>query len=170
MFYTYSGKEALRHLLQVTSGLDSLVLGEKQILGQVKSAVERAQSKGMFTKTFNILSNIAIRTGKKAQNETDISFGGSSVSWAAVVMAEELLGSLNEKSFLIIGAGKMGEMAINQLHAKGASKIYLMNRTQENAEAVAKRYSGIPAAFPDIKEILTEVDVCVCSVGAPHYT
>src|SRR3989338_1127663 len=81
MFYNYTDKEALQHLLKVASGLDSLVLGEKQILGQIKNAVERAQTKGMFTKTFNILSNIAIRTGKKAQTETDISFGGSSVSW-----------------------------------------------------------------------------------------
>ena len=169
MFYSYTGKEALQHLLRVVCGLDSLVLGERQILGQVKTAVERAQGKGMFTKTFNILSNIAIRTGKKAQTETDISFGGSSVSWAALMMAEELLGNLKGKSFLIIGAGKMGEMAIGQIHSKGVSKIYLMNRTHETAEALASQYQGIPVAFSDIKEILTEVDVGVCSVGAPHY-
>lgn len=169
LFYCYTGKEALRHLLRVTAGLDSLVLGEKQILGQVKAAVERARNRTMFTKTFNILSNIAIRTGKKAQAETDISFGGSSISWAAVIMAQGLLGDLRGKKFLIIGAGKMGEMAISQIHSKGVSKIYLMNRTQETAEAMANKYQGIPAAFSDIKEILTEVDVCVCSVGAPHY-
>jgi len=144
-------------------------LGEKQILGQVKTAVERAQNKALFTRSFNILSNIAIRTGKKAQSETDISFGGSSVSWAAVVMAENLLGGLQGKSFLIIGAGKMGEMAISQIHAKGVNKIYLMNRTQETAESMANKYNGIPVAFSDIKEILTEVDACVCSVDAPHY-
>ena len=86
--YTYEDTQAIEHLLKVASGLDSLVLGEKQILGQVKKAAERSRELGLLSKYFNILTNIAIRAGKKAQSETDISFGGSSISWAAIEMAQ----------------------------------------------------------------------------------
>ena len=167
--YVYSDADAIEHLLRVTAGLDSLVLGEKQILGQVKASVERAREIGTISRYFNILTNTAIRAGKKAQNETDISLGGSSISWAAIGMAEQTLGSLNNKSVLVIGAGKMGELALGNLCNKGLGKIYLMNRTGEKAEALAEQYKGIAASFWDIKDILTEVDLCICSVGAPHY-
>lgn len=169
VFYVHADKDAVRHLLQVTSGLDSLVLGEKQILGQVKTAIERAQQKGMFTRQFNILTNIAIRTGKKVQTETDISYGGSSVSWAAVVMAEKLQKTLTGKKILIIGTGKMGEMAISQFHSKGVKEICLMNRTQSTAEILAAKYACVPSAFCDIKEKLADTDVAICSTDAPHY-
>lgn len=168
-FYTYTHKDAIAHLLRVICGLDSLVIGEKQILGQLKETLERAQERGLFNKSFNILSNIAIRTGKKAQSETDISYGGSSISWAALVKAEKLLGSLKDRSMLIIGAGKMGELALEQVVNKGIKDLYLMNRTGEKAEELAAKYNAIPASFMDIKEILTSVDACICSVGAPHY-
>jgi glutamyl-tRNA reductase len=167
--YTYQGEQAIEHLMRVTTGLDSLILGEKQILGQVKTSVERARELTMLSKYFNLLTNSAIRAGKKAQTETDISCGGSSVSWAAINMAEQRLGTLNGKSILIIGAGKMGELALSHIHDKGASKIYLMNRTGEKAEALAQKFSGIPVSFMDTKEVLTEVDICICSAGAPHY-
>lgn len=167
--YTYEDAAAIKHFLQVTCGLDSLVLGEKQILGQVKTAVDNARQAGTISKYFNILTNIAIRAGKKAQNETAISLGGSSISWAAIGLSEQILGSLQGKSVLIIGAGKMGEMALDNLCNKDLGKIYLMNRTGEKAETLAERYGGIAASFWDIKEILAEVDLCICSVGAPHY-
>lgn len=167
--YTYKNDQAVDHLMRVATGIDSLVLGEKQILGQVKTAVERARTHTILSKYFNILTNVAIRAGKKAQNETDISCGGSSISWAAINMAEEHLNTLQGKSILIIGAGKMGELALAQIHSKGASKIYLMNRTGEKAEVLAQKFSGIPVSFMDIKETLLDVDICICSVGAPHY-
>ena len=153
----------------MATGLDSLVLGERQILGQVKSAVDRARERGVFSKYFNILTNIAIRAGKKAQNETEINCGGSSISWAAIGMAEQILGPLKGKSVLVIGAGKMGELALGNLCNKGLEKIYLMNRTGEKAENIARQYGGVAASFWDIKEILAEVDLCICSAGAPHY-
>ncbi len=167
--YSYAGPLAIEHLLRVAAGIDSLVLGEKQILGQVKAAVERSREAGAISRYFNILTNIAIRAGKKAQNETEISFGGSSISWAAIEMAERTLGSLEGKKVLVIGAGKMGEMALSTLSKKGMGKIYLMNRTGEKAEVLAEQYGGIAASFWDIKELLAEVDLCICSVGAPHY-
>ncbi len=167
--YAYENNEAVEHLLKVATGLDSLILGEKQILGQVKTAVKRSRQLGLLSKYFNILTQIAIRTGKKAQGETDISYGGSSISWAAIEMAQQILGTLQNKSVLVIGAGKMGELALDTLHKRGVAKIYLMNRTGEKAEALAQQYGGIAASFWDIKEILTEVDVAFCAVGAPHY-
>lgn len=168
-FYIHTGQEAVRHFLRVTAGLDSLVIGEKQILGQVKSSLERAQERAMFVKDFNILANIAVRAGKIAQTKTTISYGGSSISWAAMVWAEKILGTLKEKTVLIVGAGKMSELAIGQINNKGVKKIYLMNRTEEKARNLSQKFSCIPSAFSEIKETMAEADICICSVGAPHY-
>jgi glutamyl-tRNA reductase len=167
--YTYEGDQALNHLLRVACGLESLILGEKQILGQVKHSVERARESGTLSRYFNILTNLAVRTGKKAQSETAICHGGSSISWAAIEMAQKTAGDLQDRSVLVIGAGKMGEIALNHLHDLGVKKIYLMNRTGEKAENLATRYNGVAASFWNIKEILSEVDICFCAVGAPHY-
>ncbi len=174
-FYRYSGRETIEHLLRVSSGLDSLVLGEKQILGQVKDSVARAQARTMFSRHFNILSNIAIRAGKKAHSQTAISYGGSSVSWAAVIMAEKILGTLCDKSVLLIGAGKMGKLTVKQIQNKDVQKIYLINRTRAKAEALAqectcaRKGSAEAVSFCDIQETLSYVDVCICSSAAPHY-
>lgn len=168
-FYRYDEGRAIRHFLHVCAGLDSIVFGERQILGQVKTAIELSRKRGMLGKSFNVLSGIAIRTGKKAQNETRISYGGVSVSWAAVTMAKRMLGTFQNKSFLIIGAGKMGHLAAGHLKNKGARHIYIMNRSKEKAEQLARKFDGTPVSFWDIKEVLREVDVCICSAGAPHY-
>ncbi len=168
--YTYEAREALEHLLRVACGLESMVLGEKQILGQVKDAIERARQSGSLSRYFNILTNLAVHTGKKAQHETDIAHGGSSISWAAIAMAQKACGGkLQDKAVLVIGAGKMGEIALGHLHELGIKKTYLMNRTGEKAEDLATKYNGIPASFWNIREILAEVDICFCAVGAPHY-
>jgi len=167
--YSYEDQDALNHLLRVACGIESLVLGERQILGQVKHSVERAREFGTLSRYFNILTNLAIRTGKKAQQETEISHGGSSISWAAIEMAKKAAGDLQDKSVLVIGAGKMGEIALNHLHDQGVKKIFLMNRTGEKAENLAVRYNGVAASFWNIKEILSEVDICFCAVGAPHF-
>ena len=167
--YTFENAQALEHLLRVACGLESLVLGERQILGQVKHSVERAREYGTLSRYFNILTNLAIRAGKKAQHETAIGLGGSSISWAAIEMAQKTLGDLQDKSVLVIGAGKMGEIALNHLHDLGVKKIFLMNRTGEKAASLATRYNGVSASFWNIKEILSEVDLCFCAVGAPHY-
>ena len=168
-FYTYYGQQAIRHLLEVSAGIDSLVLGEEQILGQVKLAFERAKNFGMLSRHFNILSNVAIRTGKKARTETNINLGGLSVSWAAINKAEEILGDLKDRLILVIGAGKMSELAVGHIQNKQFKKLYLMNRTQDNAKNLAEKYGGEAVAFCDLKEILSQVDICICSAGAPHY-
>lgn len=168
-FYTHVHQAATRHLLRVTSGLDSLVLGEKQILGQVKTAVMMAQELSLFQHQFNILSNLAIKTGKKAQSETDISWGGSSVGWAAVARAEKTLNTLQDKTALVIGAGKMSQLTLQQMTNKGLKKLYLMNRTHEKAATMAESNNAELVSLYDLKEILAKVDFCICAVTAPHY-
>ncbi len=168
-FYTFSGQEAIRHLLHVTTGLDSLIIGEKQILGQVREALEFSSGRGMMSRTFNILANLVLQTGKKVRRETQIDFGGSSISWASVMMAQKIFGSLQDKTVLILGSGKMGRLAVQQLENKGVKKIYIMNRTTEKAEELAKASGGEAVSFWDMKEILPKVDVCICSAGCIHY-
>ena len=169
MFYMLEGPAAVQHFLEVACGLDSLILGEKQILGQIKEAVGVSREKGLMDKALNILTNYVLETGKKARQDTDIDFGGMSVSAAAVSTAQSLLGSLQDKSVLVVGSGKMGALALNYLHQKKARQIYLMNRTLENAAAVAEEVKAEVVPFWNMKATLSEVDVCICSSGAPHY-
>lgn len=168
-FYVYYKERAVEHLLHVATGLDSLALGEKQILGQLKRAVETAQAKLMLSKGFNILFNVAVRAGKKAQSETDISYGGSSISGVAVKMLEETLGTLRNKSVLILGAGKMSALTADRLREKGSTGIYVMNRDIEKAGKLAGQLSAKAVSFFNLKEVLIEVDACICSTGAPHF-
>ncbi len=168
-FYVHTHVEATRHLFRVTAGLDSLIVGEKQILGQVRTAVIQAQELALFQQHFNILSNLAIRVGKKAQTETEISWGGSSIAWAAVTRAEQVLGSLKDKKVLVVGAGKMSQLTLAQMSSKGLQELYLMNRTYEKAKPMAQSYNAKFVSFYDLKEILSKVDICICAVNAPHY-
>lgn len=168
-FYILRDENVVSHLFRVVTGLDSMILGEKQILGQVKGAVDSSREKQLLNRAFNILSHMAIETGRKIRRETHIDFGGSSISWAAVVKAQEILGTLEGKSVLLLGAGKMGFMASEQLKSRGVKKILVMNRTPEKAEEMAQQCGGTAVHFWQMKEALEEVDVCICSTGAPHY-
>lgn len=169
LFYCFRDRLAVRHLFSLATGMESLILGERQILGQLKAAIERAQKRGMFGKNFNILTNVAIRTGKKAQTETDISFGGLSVSWAALAKAGKEIGDLSDKEILVIGAGKMSKLTVGGLRHRKFKKLYLMNRTQAKAKDLADKMEGEAVGFCDIKEILSKVDVGICASSAPHY-
>jgi glutamyl-tRNA reductase len=169
LFYVLEGQEAVTHLLRVACGLDSLILGEKQILGQIKEAVLLSRQHAMMDKTFNILTNLGLETAKKARRETHIDFGGSSVSWASVMMAQKILGSLQDKTVLILGSGKMGRLAVEQLINKGVKKIYIMNRTIEKAQELANQSGGTAVPFWEMADILPQADVCICSSSCPHY-
>jgi len=168
-FYVHASNQAIVHLLRVSGGIESLVLGEKQILGQVKAAIELSRGAGMLGKYFNLVTNAAIRVGKKAQNETLIGCGGSSTSWAAITMAHSLLGSLENKNILILGAGKMGKLTVNHLQNKGLANIYIVNRSYEKAVTLAEKCGGTAVGFWDLKMAMQNSDICICSVGAPHY-
>lgn len=168
-FYVRHEKDVVEHLFRVINGLDSMILGEKQILGQVKCAVAWSQQKQMMNRTFNILTNLAIETGKKVRRDTLIDYGGSSISWAAVTEAQNILGTLDGKTVLVMGSGKMGFLAVQELRNKGVEKIFIMNRTHEKAVELAEQCGAQAVMFWQIKEILTEADACICSTGAPHY-
>jgi glutamyl-tRNA reductase len=169
LFYILEGAGAVEHLLRVACGVDSLILGEKQIMGQIREAVLLSGQHLMMDKTFNILTNLVLETGKKARRETRIDSGGSSVSWAAVMMAQNILGSLQDKTVLVLGSGKMGCLAIQQLGNKGVRKIYIMNRTMEKAQELARQNGGTAVGFWEISDILSLIDVCICSANCPHY-
>jgi glutamyl-tRNA reductase len=168
-FYIHKQEAAVRHLFNVACGLDSLVIGESQILGQVKTAADSARNQRMMDKVFNILLNVAIHGGKLVKTRTDISFGGSSVSWAAVAMANQALESLEGKNVLIIGAGKMSQLTAGQLSRRSIANVFVMNRTLDKAKALAQQIGGHAVALWDMKDVLSHVDVCICSAGAPHY-
>lgn len=168
-FYVKNAQDVVDHIFDVACGLDSLVIGEKQILGQVKEAAELSRRVGIFGRVFNVLCNIAVNAGKTAQTETQISSGGSSVSWAAVTSAQKILTTLEDKSILIIGAGKMSQLTAGQLLRKSVKKIYVTNRTFQNAQTLARDIGGQAVMFWDLKNILAKADVCICSSGAPHF-
>jgi len=168
-FYVYADEKALRHLFSVACGLDSLIIGEKEILGQVKAAVALARKQSMMGRFMNILTNVILRTAKKVRHETSISTGGASVSWAAVRKAEEFLGGLRDKSVMILGAGKMSHLAAGDFRRKGVAELYVVNRTRENGEELARQFQAQAVDFFDIKDVLPRVDVCICSASAPHY-
>jgi glutamyl-tRNA reductase len=169
LFYIHHEKDVVSHLFRVVTGLESLILGEQQILGQVKCAVAWAQSRRMLNRTFNILTNFVVETGKKVRRDTLIDAGGSSISWAAVAATQNILGPLDGKSFLVIGSGKMGQLAVQELKNKGISKIFIMNRTYEKAQELAKESGAQAVPFWQLRETLAAVDGCICSTRAPHF-
>lgn len=161
------GLEAARHLFAVASGLDSLVVGEGEILGQVKSAYETAKSAGMTGKRLNVLFQRALYVGKKARTETGISAGSSSVPSVAVQLAESIFGRLAGKSAAILGAGAMAELAAKHLVCRGVGRLAVANRTWERAYALAARFQGEAVRWDGIPGVLAEADVVIASTGAP---
>jgi glutamyl-tRNA reductase len=162
------GLEAVRHLFEVAAGLDSLVVGESEILGQVKTAYEAAKNAGMTGKGLNVLFQRALFVGKKARTETGISVGSASVPSVAVQLAESIFGQLTGKAALILGAGAMAELAAEYLVAKGIGRLHVANRTWERAYALAARYQGEAVVWEEFTHALVEADVVISSTGAPQ--
>jgi glutamyl-tRNA reductase len=164
--YSQHDDAAITHLFEVAAGLDSAVLGESEILGQVRTAWEHAQEEGGAKATLNLLFRHAIETGKRARTETSIGRGTASVSHAAVEMATERLGSLIGRRVLVVGAGTMGEgIAAALIHA-GANNVGVANRTVERAEKLAARIGGSVVPFVDLPAALAETDVLLTCTGA----
>jgi len=156
------------HLFKVASGLDSLVVGEVEILGQVKDALRSAERAQSASKWLYTLFRRAIETGKRARAETAISAGAASVSWAAVELARQRLPSLASAQVLLIGAGATAESVARALAAQGVEGIMVANRTRERAEALAATYNGIAVPFAQMLSYLVAADVVICSTDAPH--
>lgn len=167
--YSFDGEECIRHLFNVASSLDSLVLGEGQILSQVKEAYAMGREAGTTSTVLNTLFHRAIATGKRVRTETRIQYNSVSVSYAAVELAREELGGLEGKNALIFGAGKMAELTIQHLLSRGVSKIYVANRHIERARVLADRFQGEAIPFDEAMKRAVDADVIVTSTGAPHY-
>ncbi|TDM04470.1 glutamyl-tRNA reductase [Macrococcus carouselicus] len=161
--------EAVRHLYRVTAGLDSIVLGETQILGQIRDSFLLAQSEGATGTIFNKLFKEAITLAKRAHSETDISSKAVSVSYAAVELSKKILGSLKGKRILIIGAGEMAELALENLAGSGAQDITVMNRTAEKARTLAGRFGGQHVLMEELQCALLEHDIVISSTSARDY-
>ena len=167
--FFYEGDGAIEHLFQVTCGLNSMVLGETQILGQVRSSYMLAQNNHTIGTVSNHLFKQALTLAKKAHAETEINTNAVSVSYAAVELAKKIFGSLKGKNVLILGAGKMGELAIQNLHSNGADQITVINRTFEKAVDLAERYNGNPKKLQELQCALVEADILITSTGAKDF-
>ena len=164
--YSQHDDDAIVHLFEVTAGLDSAVLGETEIVGQVRSAWEKAMEEGASRNTLNLLFRYALEVGKRARTETAISRSTASVSHAAVEMAEEILGSLDGKSVLVVGAGEMGEGVAASLARAGVAKVTVVNRTASRGEALAEKVGARVSPFDDLESELAQADVVVACTGA----
>jgi glutamyl-tRNA reductase len=167
--YHYEGRDAVRHVFRVAASLDSMVVGEPQILGQLKAAYAAAKAEGVLTGELDTVLTHAFSVAKRVRSETDIGENAVSVSFAAVELAREIFGSLSGRKVLIVGAGKMSELAARHLKRAGASGILVANRTRQRAEAMAEMFEGRVVEYDRLRPMLVEIDILIASSGAPHY-
>lgn len=168
-FYSYDGRGAVRHVFRVASSLDSIVVGEPQILGQVRDAYQRAKDAGAIGGFLDRLVSHAVRVARRVRNETEIGKMAVSVSYVAVELARKIFGDLEGRSVLLIGAGEMAEAAAEHLRGAGAGHLYLTNRTSANAERLASAFGGEVVEFDRLLELLQRVDIVISSTGAPGH-
>ncbi|MFN8611146.1 MAG: glutamyl-tRNA reductase [Vulcanimicrobiota bacterium] len=167
--YLENDLQAVKHLFQVSSGLDSLVLGENQILGQVRTAFTLAQAARTTGPVLEKLFPWALRVGKMARSQTRICQGAASVAAAAVELAQMIFDDLKGRRVLLLGAGKMTQASLGLLRNAGVEQIRVVNRTLARAEELAARCGGEATPFEDLDKALAEVDVMIASTGAPHF-
>lgn len=167
--YLYYDHEAVRHLFRVTSSIDSMVMGEPQILGQVKNAYRAAVEYNATGVILNKILHHAFRVAKRVRTETGIANNAVSVSFAAVELAKKIFGNLEGKAILLIGAGEMSELAARHLLNHGVRKIFITNRTYSRAMQIAETFHGTAIEFDMLPEKLQDVDIVISSTGAPGY-
>jgi len=166
--YEYREREAVRHLFRVASSLDSMVVGESQILGQVKESYTVAREVGAVSGSLDMLIQRAFTVAKKVRSETQIGSSSVSIASVAVDLARKIFGTLQGKTVLLVGAGKMSELAARHLIQQGASKILVANRTQERAEKIAAQFSGEVIPFDALYDQAARADIVITSTGAPQ--
>jgi glutamyl-tRNA reductase len=167
--YRCEGREAIHHLFRVASSLDSMVIGEPQILGQLKAAYGVAKSSGAVHGPLEGLLARAFGVAKRVRSETGIGQMAVSVSYAAVELARKIFGSLARHSILIVGAGKMSELAARHLRRSGASDVFVTNRTRERAEEMARLFDGTVVDYAQFTSALPKIDILIASSAAPHF-
>jgi glutamyl-tRNA reductase len=167
--YRYENSEAIRHLFRVASSLDSMIVGEPQILGQLKQACTQARDHGAIGTFLDTVLTRAFNVAKRIRSETEIGQNAVSVSYAAVELAREIFGSLQKKRVLIIGAGKMSEGAARHLIRAGAAGILITNRTAERAADLARLFQGDVVPYEQFPQRLSEVDIVITSSAAKGF-
>ena len=167
--YRHEGRDAIRHLFRVTCGLDSMVVGETQILGQVRDAFLKAQAVKATGTLFNTLFKQAVTLAKRAHAETAINDNPVSVSYAAVELGKRIFGHFRGKSVMIVGAGKMGELTLKHLTANGADRIIVVNRTFEKAVELAEKVNGTACPLERMADELWQADIVISSTGSSGY-
>ncbi len=167
--YLYYNHDAVRHLFRVASSIDSMVMGEPQILGQVKDAYRTAVEHNASGIMLNKIIHHAFRTAKRVRTETGIASNAISVSFAAVELAKKIFGNLQGKTVLLIGAGEMSELAAKHLLNYGVEKIFITNRTYARAVQMADNFHGTAVDFEKLQEKIHDVDMIISSTGAPGY-
>jgi glutamyl-tRNA reductase len=167
--YRYEGREAIHHLFRVASSLDSMVVGEPQILGQLKAAYSAAKDAGAVCGWMDGLLTRAFSVAKRVRSETGIGQMAVSVSYAAVELARKIFGSLSGRTVMIVGAGKMSELAARHLRRSGATHVFVTNRTYERAVEMAQLFQGTPVEYSRFLSTLPEVDILIASSGATEY-
>ncbi len=166
--YTLTGDTAVDHLMRTAAGLESLVLGEPQILGQVTGAYMTAVAAHSAGPVLTAVFQSAIRAGKRARTETGISNNPASLSSIAVAQAQELVGDLSERRVLLVGLGEMGQLALKALRARGIERIAIANRTRARAEAAVAAWGGRAYGLDELATAVAAADVIICATGAPH--
>ena len=164
--YRHWDQDAARHLIRVASGLDSQVLGEPQIMGQVKSAYDLARTAGTVGPELSLLSQVTLSAAKRVRTDTDIGRNPVSVAYAAVTMAEQIFADLKDTHAMLLGAGDTIQKVAEHLSEKGVAKMAVANRTLTNAEALAARYDAVPLQLTDVASHLADYDILIASTGS----
>ena len=167
--YKHADTGAIKHLFRVASSLDSMVVGESQILGQVKDAYQQAINAGTIGRVLSQLMHRALSVAKRIRTETGVAQNPVSVSSVSVELARKIFGDLSDKTVLLVGAGEVAELAARSLIEAGTSKLIVTNRTAERAEDIASKFSGGAVNFEAFYDVLPSADIVICSTGAPDY-
>jgi glutamyl-tRNA reductase len=166
--YRENDRDAVRHLFRVAASLDSMVVGEPQILGQVKEAFAVARAAGTVSGQLEHLLQSAFAAAKKVRSETEIGSSSVSIASVAVDLAKKIFGSLQGRTVFLVGAGKMSELAARHLVQQGAGAILVSNRTQERAHRMAEQFAGRVIPYEQLYEVASDADIVISSTGAPH--
>lgn len=167
--YSHANDQAIRHLFRVASSLDSMVVGEPQVLGQVRHAYSLAVEAGTAGRVLNRLVHHTFRVAKRIRSETGIAASAVSISYMAVELGRKIFDSLKGRTVLLIGAGEMAELSARHLVGAGATRVIISNRTEQAAQRLASEFGGETVPFDQLVNGLAEADVVICSTGAPNY-
>jgi glutamyl-tRNA reductase len=167
--YSHADDEAVRHVFRVASSLDSMVVGEPQVLGQVRRAYSLAVEAGTAGRVLNRLVHHALRVAKRVRTETGIASSAVSISYMAVELGRKIFGSLDGRTVLLVGAGEMAELSARHLVNAGAARVLVTNRTDETARKLAAEFGGEAVDYARLPSHLSRADIVICSTGAPDY-